>query len=118
MEAKGPVLLHDRKANDLLIGRGNLGLRVAGKEVQINATTKSAPRDTVFLEQDLVTVSISKVDAVRSRGVGRAGVCGVTASHSLLRAVHSTLKVASLQIEWMGTVNVAKHRLATEAIQS
>lgn len=70
MVSKGEVLLHCRQANgtDLVVFR-DLGLRRAGIEGQVDATTKSAPSEVFGTSDNFLAVCISQENTMGIRDI-------------------------------------------------
>lgn len=114
--AEGPVLLHCGQANGRgLVLFGDLGLGRTVEEEEVNATSETPPGQVCGFENNVHAVRVAKVDAVRvgleSRALVTGGVFTVSVNdfgllERLLGIVSAGLKVASLQVEWMTSIDV------------
>ncbi len=107
MIAKGKVLLHSRQANGLsLIRRGHFIWSGAGKEVKINTSTNCTPGDVLLAQEDLLTMCIAEVYAMR---VGYIFILSARIASEERQVACGVVdfEISSLEIKGVRTVYIA-----------
>ena len=107
MESECPVGLHYGHADDMQVLAGDLRLGWAGEKVEVDVPADCPPSDVVRAHEDLLAMRISKVNAMRDRGIGasRFGL-GRCQKKAFL------VKIAGFKIERMTPIEVLINGIA------